>query len=86
MGFQPGPSAAGSFYSRPSSSLGFWRGSGSNAGVSGLGGNEMAGTSSGIFAAPTVPGAGGWEPSVLYLLILIVAEMFVFGFIARTLR
>jgi hypothetical protein len=46
----------------------------------------MAGTSSGIFAAPTVPGAGGWEPSVLYLLILIVAEMFVFGFIARTLR
>jgi amino acid permease len=46
----------------------------------------MAGTSSGIFAAPSATGTGGWEPSVLYLLILIVAEMFVFGFIARTLR
>ncbi len=28
----------------------------------------------------------GWEPTVVYLLILIVAEMVVFGFISRTLR
>jgi hypothetical protein len=31
-------------------------------------------------------GAGGWEPTVVYLLILIVAEMVVFGFISRMLR
>jgi hypothetical protein len=31
-------------------------------------------------------GAGGWEPTVVYLLIFIVAEMIVFGFISRMLR
>ena len=28
----------------------------------------------------------GWEPTPVYLLVLIVAEMVVFGFISRTLR
>ena len=79
-----GGMASGSFYGRPSSSVGFWRGSGTNAGISGLGG-DMPNTSSGIFSAPSGTG-GGWEPSVLYLLLLIVAEMFVFGFISRMLR
>ena len=47
----------------------------------------MPNTSSGIFSAPgSVGEGGGWTPSVLYLLLLVVAEMFVFGFIARTLR
>ena len=33
------------------------------------------------------PGAtGGWEPTVIYLLLLVIAEMVVFGFIAKTLR
>jgi hypothetical protein len=85
MGFQPGTSASGSFYTRPSSSFGYWRGSGTNAGITGLGGN-MPNTSSGIFTAPGTTTPGGWSPSVLYLLLLIIAEMFVFGFIARTLR
>jgi hypothetical protein len=31
-------------------------------------------------------GTGAWEPTVLYLFILIIAEMIVFGFIARSLR
>ncbi len=31
-------------------------------------------------------GSGGWEPTVVYLLIFIVAEMIVFGFISRMLR
>ena len=30
--------------------------------------------------------AGGWQPTVIYLLIFIVAEMVVFGFISKTLR
>jgi hypothetical protein len=28
----------------------------------------------------------GWEPTVVYLLIFIVAEIVVFGFISRSLR
>ena len=32
------------------------------------------------------PGAQGWEPTVVYLLILVLAEMIVFGFISRMLR
>ena len=28
----------------------------------------------------------GWQPTVIYLLILIVAEMVVFGFISKALR
>ena len=31
-------------------------------------------------------GSAGWEPTVVYLLILIIAEMVIFGFISRTLR
>lgn len=31
-------------------------------------------------------GGAGWEPTILYLFVLIIAEMFVFGFISRTLR
>jgi hypothetical protein len=31
-------------------------------------------------------GTGAWEPTVLYLFVLIIAEMIVFGFIARSLR
>jgi len=32
------------------------------------------------------PGSSGWEPTVLYLFVLLLAEMFVFGLIARLLR
>jgi hypothetical protein len=32
------------------------------------------------------PGAAGWEPTVVYLLLLIIAEMVIFGFISRMLR
>ena len=32
------------------------------------------------------PTTVGWEPTVVYLLILIVAERVIFGFISRTLR
>ena len=32
------------------------------------------------------PGASGWEPTVLYLFVLLLIEMFVFGLIAQLLR
>ena len=28
----------------------------------------------------------GWHPTVIYLLLLIIAEMIVFGFISKALR
>ncbi len=31
-------------------------------------------------------GGGGWDPTIVYLLILVIVEMIVFGFIARALR
>ena len=50
----------------------------------------MAGPSTGLKGLFTTgqgaPGASGWEPTITYLLILIVAEMVVFGFISRRLR
>lgn len=89
MGFQAQGQAAGAFYARPSSSLGYWRGTGSpgGAGVAGVGGTMAGNPVAGIFSAPSgAPSAGGWSPSVLYLLVLVVAEMFIFGFISRVLR
>lgn len=45
----------------------------------------MAGT--GIFSAgqgsQQDSGASGWTPTILYLFLLVLAEMFVFAFIAR---
>ena len=32
------------------------------------------------------PGTSGWQPTVVYLLILVIAEMIAFGFISRVLR
>ena len=32
------------------------------------------------------PGAGGWQPTVIYLLLLTIGEMVVFGFISKALR
>lgn len=77
------------FYSRPSASLGYWRGGGSEIPLAG-GQGSMAGPrvqGFGIFSqGQGAPGGSGWEPTVVYLLILIIAEMIVFGFISRALR
>jgi hypothetical protein len=41
----------------------------------------------GIFSqGQGAPGASGWDPSIVYLFLLVIAEMFVFGFISRVLR
>lgn len=75
------------YYSKPSSSFGYYRGwpiyggDGSGQGV------EMAGSN--VFSAgqgTNTDGAGAsWTPTILYLFVLIVIEMFVFAFIARRL-
>ena len=30
--------------------------------------------------------SGGWQPTIVYLFLLIIAEMIVFGFISKALR
>lgn len=74
------------YYAKPSSSFGYYRGwpiyggDGSGEGV------EMAGTN--VFSAGQGPisGAGSqWSPTILYLFVLVVIEMFVFAFIGRRL-
>ena len=82
---------ATAFYSQPTAAFGYWRGGmsdgplwkgqGSNMGLKAQGANLF---SAGTGATPG--GGGGWEPTVIYLLILIVAEMVVFGAISRLLR
>ena len=57
-------------YSMPSSSFGYYRGAP-------LAGGQGAGQGNG-------GNATGWSPTILYLFALIIAEMFIFGFIGRT--
>lgn len=79
------------FYSRPTASFGYWRGVGSDGPLAGGQGSGMGLKSqgTGMFAQGQGTGAtagNGWHPTVIYLVGLIVAEMIVFGFIARALR
>lgn len=73
-------------YSNPSSSFGYYRGSPLAGGQGSGQGVNMAGTS--VFSAgqgSNAGGATGWSPTILYLFALIVAEMFIFAFIGRSI-
>lgn len=73
------------YFSRPTSSFGYYRGNpiyqneGSNQGV------NMAGSN--VFSAGSGTATGSdnstWTPTILYLVVFIIVEMFVFAFIAR---
>jgi hypothetical protein len=75
-------------FTYPSTSAGYWRG----AGVAGPGAanwSEMGTATQGIGmqSQGTINVAGqAWHPTIIYLLLLILAEMFVFGFIGRILK
>lgn len=71
-------------FSSPTSSFGYYRGNPQFGGYGSGQGQNVAGI--GQFAA----GQGGagtngsnWSPTVMYLFVLIIAEMFVFGFLSR---
>lgn len=75
------------YYAKPTSSFGYYRG---NPVVSGEGagqGVNMAGSN--VFSAgqgaDTTAGGTAWSPTILYMFVLILVEMFVFAFIARKL-
>jgi hypothetical protein len=72
----------------PNSSFGVWRGGGdTQTGGSGSGmGQSTQGTgllSQGIGA---VSGGGSWEPTILYLFALVIAEMIAFHVLGRMLK
>lgn len=76
------------YRSMPSSAFGYWRGGGSDGPLaqgqgSGMGARNQG---AGFFSAGQGPTSVSWEPTVLYLFVLIIAEMIVFGFISRALR
>lgn len=39
-----------------------------------------------IFSQGQGPSTVSWQPTVIYLLVLVLAEMVIFGFISRVLR
>lgn len=73
------------YYSLPTSSFGYYRGAPVfNGDGSGTGPNVSG---SNVFTAgqgaATSAGSSTWSPTILYLFVLILVEMFVFAFIAR---
>lgn len=76
------------YFASPTSSFGYYRGTpqflGGAQGGGGQGPN-MAGTNT--FSQGQGPQAGstGWNPTILYMIGLIILEMIVFGLISRRL-
>jgi hypothetical protein len=78
------------YFAAPTASFGYYRGAPQMGGGAQSGGGQgvnMAGTN--VFSqgqGPTNSSAGsGWNPTILYLFGLIIAEMVIFGVIARKL-
>lgn len=74
------------YFAKPTQSYGYYRGwpiyggDGSGQGV------EMAGSN--VFSAgqgPTSSQGTSWTPTILYLFVLVIVEMFIFAFVARRL-
>jgi hypothetical protein len=75
------------YFAKPSQSFGYYRGwpiyggDGSGQGVEMAGGNVF---SAGQGNSSSTTG-NTWTPTILYLFVLIIVEMFVFAFISRKL-
>jgi hypothetical protein len=72
------------YFSSPTQSFGYYRGTpyygGEGAGTGGI----VAGT--GVFSAgqgPQQASGSAWNPTILYLFVLVLAEMFIFAWIGR---
>lgn len=71
-------------YALPTSSFGYYRGSPQFGGYGSNQGAAVAGN--GVFPQGQGPVSAlkeSWTPTIMYLFILIIAEMFVFGVIGR---
>jgi hypothetical protein len=78
------------FYARPSSSFGYWRGGMSDGPLAQNQGSYKFGqANSGVGLFPQgsgpVDGGGSWHPTVVYLLVMVAAEMVAFKLLAKAL-
>lgn len=79
-----------SSYARPSSAFGYWRGVGSDGPLAyGQGSNYgQASQGAGMFPqgyGGPAPAAGGWHPTVIYLILFVIAEMIIFKWVGKVL-
>jgi hypothetical protein len=73
------------YYAKPSSPFGYYRG---NPVFNGDGSNQGANVSGmNVFSSGQGSAAGegtsAWSPTILYLFVLVLIEMFVFAWVAR---
>lgn len=73
------------YFAKPSSAFGYYRGTPYYNGEGSGMGQNVSGTN--VFSAGVGGQAtdSGWTPTILYLFVLILVEMFVFALIARHL-
>lgn len=73
------------YYAKPNSSFGYYRGNPIYNGDGSSQGPNVSGTN--IFSAGQGNAAGSgtsaWSPTILYLFVLILIEMFVFAWVSR---
>jgi hypothetical protein len=73
------------YFSLPTQSFGYYRGAPIAGGDIGIQGPNMAGSN--VFSqgqgATMNAGGSSWSPTILYLFVLILIEMFVFAWVAR---
>jgi len=77
------------YASQPNPAFGYFRGVGSEGPLAGGQGSNMGPKVQGLgflSQGQGPPGSSGWDPTITYLLVLVVAEMVIFGFISRMLR
>lgn len=71
------------FYPRPTSSYGYYRGWPIFGGDTGTEGPQVSGTNVFSQGQGSATGTAGWTPTILYLFVLILVEMFVFAYLSR---
>lgn len=72
------------YFAKPTSSFGYYRGWPIYGGDTGTEGPQVSGSN--VFSqgqGGTATGSGAWTPTILYMFVLILVEMFIFAWIAR---
>lgn len=80
----------GTYYARPSSSFGYWRGGMSDGPLAQGQGSGYGQANSGVGIFPQGSGAvdagTGWSPTLTYLIVFVVVEIIAFGCLGRLLK
>jgi hypothetical protein len=71
------------YFSNPTSSFGYYRGSPMYGGQGSGSGPSISGNGQFSQGSGPVNNTSQWNPTILYMFALIIVEMVVFGFLAR---